>query len=71
MSLVEAPLALTDRLSTFDKQQLLTLRANARRLEADAGPRAAEAVALLPLIDAELSRRVAAEPAKTRAKRAR
>lgn len=55
----------TDRLETFDRQQLLTLRSNARRLQADAGPRADAAKALLPLIDAELSKRA---PAATAAK---
>jgi hypothetical protein len=62
--------ALTDRLPEFDRQQLLNLRSNARRMEADAGPRADEARALLPLIEAELSKRSpAAAPAKPRAKR--
>ena len=60
--------ALTDRLSMFDKQQLLTLRANARRLEADAGPKADEAKALLPLIEEELAKRAPPSAAKTRAK---
>jgi hypothetical protein len=60
---------MTDRLSKLDKQQLLTLKANARRLEADAGARSNEATALIPLIDAELARRSAAEPPKVRAKR--
>jgi hypothetical protein len=60
-----------DRLEAFDRQQLLTLRSNARRLGADIGPRADEAKALLPLIDAELSKRApAAAPAKPRAKTA-
>lgn len=58
----------TDQLETFDRQQLLTLRSNARRLGADAGPRAAAAQALLPLIEAELSKRA---PAVTAAAKAR
>lgn len=62
--------ALTDRLSMFDRQQLLTLRSNARRLGADAGPRADEAKALLPLIEEELLKRgPAASQAKGRPKR--
>ena len=48
---------LSDQLPTFDRQQLLNLRSNARRLQADAGPRGEEAKALLPLIEAELSKR--------------
>ena len=60
--------ALTDRLSMFDKQQLLTLRANARRLGADTGPKADEAKALLPLIEEELAKRAPPSAAKTRAK---
>ncbi len=61
--------ALTDRLSMFDKQQLLTLRANARRLGADVGPKADEAsAALLPLIEEELAKRAPPSAAKTRAK---
>lgn len=61
---------LSDRLPSFDRQQLLNLRSNARRLEADGGPRGEQAKALLPLIDAELSRRApAAAPAKPRARR--
>ena len=62
-------LALNDRLSTFDKQQLLNLKANALRLQADAGAHADKAAALLPLIEAELSRRSGGETAKVRAKR--
>lgn len=62
--------ALIDRLEAFDRQQLLNLRSNARRLEADAGPRADEARALLPMIEAELSRRAPApSAAKGRPKR--
>ena len=57
-------LALTDRLATLDKAQLLTLRQNAHRLETEAGTRGTEAMALLPLIDAELSKR---SPSKTAA----
>jgi hypothetical protein len=64
-------LDLTDRLPALDKQQLINLRTNARRLEAAAGDRAADAAALLPLIEAELSRRTPSEPAKPRAKRAK
>jgi hypothetical protein len=41
----------------MDKNQLINLRSNARRLEADAGPKAAEAAALLPLIEQELAKR--------------
>jgi hypothetical protein len=59
-------LALIDRLSSLDKQQLLNLRTNARRLTADAGPKADEAVALLPLIEAEIARRAAEAPKKVR-----
>jgi hypothetical protein len=59
-----------DRLPTLDRQELLTLRSNARRLEADAGPRADEAKALLPLIEEELSKRApVAAPAKGRPKK--
>jgi hypothetical protein len=57
---------LTDRLPMFDRQQLLNLRSNARRLQADEGPRGDEAKAMLPLIEEELSKRVPA-PAKPRA----
>jgi hypothetical protein len=61
---------LTDRLPMFDKQQLLNLRSNARRLQADTGPRADEAKALLPLIEEELQKRgPATAPAKGRPKR--
>jgi len=73
MLIGESPLAFaltTDQLETFDRAQLLTLRSNARRLQADAGPRAAAAEALLPLIEAELIRRApAASPAKKRVKK--
>lgn len=63
-------LALNDRLPSFDRQELLNLRSNCRRLEADAGPRADEAKALLPLVEEELSRRgPAASAAKARAKK--
>ena len=64
-------LVLTDRLPTFDRQELLNLRSNARRLLADTGPRADEAKALLPLIEEELSKRTpaAASTAKPRAKK--
>jgi hypothetical protein len=61
--------ALADRLSMFDKQQLITLRSNARRLEGETGPRADEAKALLPLIEEELAKRVSAAAALARAKR--
>jgi hypothetical protein len=63
-------LALTERLSSFDKQQLLNLRSNARRLQSDTGPRADEARALLPLVEAEIASRSPAAPAKARAKKA-
>jgi hypothetical protein len=55
---------LTDRLPLFDRQELLNLRSNARRLLADTGPRADEAKALLPLIEEELSKRAPATVAK-------
>ncbi len=64
-------LDLTDRLSSLDKDQLLNLRANARRLQADAGPKTDEAAALLPLIDAELAKRAAAVAVKAAPKRKR
>jgi hypothetical protein len=52
----------------MDKQELLSLRVNARRLEADTGPKAEAASALLPLIEEELARRVADAPKKVRQK---
>jgi len=61
--------ALAERLPSFDKQQLLTLKTNAMKVQADAGQKADEAGALLPLIDAELARRGAEAAEKTRAKR--
>ncbi len=61
-------LALAERLSILDKTQLINLRTNALRLQADAGPKAEEAGALLPLIDAELSGRGVGEAKAVRAK---
>jgi hypothetical protein len=60
---------LTDRLPSFDRQELLNLRSNARRLQADTGPRADQAKALLPLIEAELTKRGPATAAKAPAKK--
>jgi hypothetical protein len=57
-------LTVTDRLPTLDREQLLNLRTNARRLQADTGKKAGEASALLPLIDAEIARRGPAAAAK-------
>jgi len=62
------PVTLNDRLPTMAKEDLLSLRTNARRVQADAGPKADEASTLLPLIEAELSRRVADAPKKVRQK---
>lgn len=67
MSLAQTT-SLTDRLPTLDRRELLTLRANAVRLEAAAGAHADEAGALLPLIEAELERRGPAPTAKAKAK---
>ena len=61
--------ALAERLPSFDKQQLLTLKTNAMKVQADAGKKADEAGALLPLIEAELARRGAEAAEKTRVKR--
>jgi hypothetical protein len=62
-------LALADRLSTLDKQQLLNLKNNARRLQAEAGPKGEEAAAMLPLIEAEFAKRGLDENGKVRPKR--
>jgi hypothetical protein len=62
-------LALTDLLPTLDRQELLNLRTNARRLQANAGAKADEATALLPMIDAEIAKRGPAETPKVRSKR--
>ena len=64
-------MALSDRLTALDKQQLLNLRTNARRLQDEGGPRGEEAKALLPLIEAELSQRTPppSDTPKTRVKR--
>ncbi len=48
---------LTDRLPSLDRDQLLALRTNAKRLQASEGVKADEAGALLPLIEAEIARR--------------
>jgi hypothetical protein len=61
--------ALTDRLPSLDRQELLTLRTNARRLQASAGKKADEAAALLPLIDAEIAKRGPTGTVKRAAKR--
>ena len=60
---------LTDRLPTLDRQELLNLRSNARRLQTDTGPRADQAKALLPLIEEELVRRGPTQPGKAPAKK--
>jgi hypothetical protein len=65
-------LSLADRLPQLDREQLLNLQANARRLEAEAGARGENAAALLPLIQAELAARVKPAPPKApRAKKAK
>ncbi|HWA60928.1 MAG TPA: hypothetical protein VG939_06110, partial [Caulobacteraceae bacterium] len=56
---------LAERLPTLSRDDLMTLRANARRLETETGPRAVQAAELLPLIEAELAARpTAGAPAK-------
>ena len=57
-------MALADMLPTFDDAALLSLRANAVRLSAEAGAKHDAASALLPLIDAEIAERDAKKPPK-------
>jgi hypothetical protein len=56
----------------MDDDALATLRINARRLESGAeGPRRQQALALLPLIEAELTQREANRPVKPTPRRRR
>ncbi len=57
-------MAIADMIPGMDDSELANLRQNAQRLTASAVARQQEqAVALLPLIDAELAQRAAAKPA--------
>lgn len=68
-------MAIADMIPTLDDAALASLGANARRLSQGApGPRTNEAVALLPLVEAEVSAREALNPpnpAKPKARRAK
>ena len=55
---------LADMLPDFDDASLLNLRRNAVRLISESGLRHDEAVALLPLIEAEIAKRDAERPPK-------
>lgn len=55
---------LADKLPGFDDAALLSLRSNAVRLVSESGARYEEAMALLPLIEAEIAERDAKRPAK-------
>lgn len=54
---------IVDRIPTFDDASLATLRANASRMaEGGNGPRKTEAELILPLIDAEVAKRLEKSP---------
>jgi hypothetical protein len=55
-------MALADMIPTLDDKELVTLRDNARRLEASDGSLRQQAVELLPLIEAEVAARLALKP---------
>ena len=58
-------MTLADRLPTFDDAALVNLRSNAIRLSVDTtDDRQEDAVALLPLIEAEIAGREARKPPK-------
>jgi hypothetical protein len=58
-------MAIADMIPTLDDDALVSLRVNAQRLSLGAaGPKTAEAAALLPLLDAELAAREALKPPK-------
>jgi hypothetical protein len=59
---------IADKIPTFDDEALATLRANASRLTIGAdGPRRREAETILPLIDAEVAKRLEKSPKPKRA----
>jgi hypothetical protein len=57
-------MSIAERLPTMVDAELVTLRANALRLEAAGGAQMAKAAELLPLIDAEIAERLARKPPK-------
>ena len=63
---------IADKIPTFDDEALANLRANACRMASEgSGPRNREAEFILPLIDAEVAKRVEKSSAKTVKKRRR
>ncbi len=64
-------MAIGDKLSLMDDASLTTLKANASRLQFSGGAQSQAAIALLPLIEAELSVRLSRKPAKVTKPRVR
>jgi len=64
-------MAIGDKIPNMDDASLTTLKANASRLQFVGGAQSEAALALLPLIDAEIADRLSRKPAKVTKPRAR
>ena len=64
-------MAIGDKLSSMDDASLTNLKANASRLQFSGGAQSEAALALLPLIEAELAVRLSRKPAKVTKPRVR